>query len=221
MAIDYNDPLSLHSDTQGVTHWSSRPQVSEITLVERVRAASIGAQPQEFGSPYWMFSATFSDLRIKEATEIRALIAKNKGLAPFLFYDRFCPFPLHVMGVPPQLRASVVKAVTLSGLSKENRTVTVTGTAGDVISVGDPFAFILNGKRHYNRALETLKLTGSAQALEVEKRPRLTFSGASISLERIRPCAAFAIDMQRYRPPTGGKLKEARIQGVEWTGASN
>lgn len=221
MSIDYNDPSALFSDTSGASHWASRSLEPEITLVERIRAASIGAQPQEFGSPYWRFSANFSELRLDEVRKLTAFISKNKGLKPFLFYDRFRPYPETVMGLPSQMRRSAVKPLTLTALSKEERTVTVSGQIGDVITVGDPFAVLVDGKRYYNRALDTIKLTGSAQSFEVEQRPKVSQTGLSVNVERIRPCCAFALNMQRYNPPTGGKLKEASIQGVEWTGASS
>lgn len=217
---DYSDPNLLASDSPVSHHWSSRALRPSITLQRRVRRASIGAQPHEFGSSFWRFSMALDSLQTSEVRALEADISKNAGLKPFLIYDRFRPYPAQYSRIPRSTRASAVSPVSLRGVSRAGQFVLLEGEAAEIVSVGDPFAYVFEGKRYYNRACETVKLDRGCVRVAVEKRPSLEVTSVDVKVERVRPCAAFALDFQSYSPPTGGKLKDAVLSGVEWTGPS-
>lgn len=212
---------NLVSDTAGANHWPSIANDMRISPVKRVRPPLIGAQPHEYGSPFWKFHMQWSGLTNNRLRELEALISENDGLAPFLVYERTRPFPLWRMGIDKSVRAESVKPLLIRSISKADKTATISGEAGEVVSVGDPFAFELEGRRYYNRAKRQVSIDGIT-TLHLEMRPRISSADISVAMERVRPAAAFAIDVDGFFDSISspnGKLHGARLEGIEWTGA--
>ena len=176
-------------------------------------STEFGAQSHEFGSAHWMLEASFKpSFTEAERSAYETLIHDNNGRGLFGVFDRRRPKPLALIGT-----GAAVPALTVTGTSKVG-TITVTGTAGDVISRGDPIGFTHNNRRHYYKFKDTVALTGVADVLRVFISPRVDLAGISAAAERDRPECYFNVQINDVEGITDLRQTPITLVGREYFG---
>jgi len=204
MALVYDDiPL-----------WDTEPSEIEFKPSYSVAPPRVGKSQISTLSPFWKFSFQIPGQALATRIAIETLLNGTEGVKPLRFYDSRHPYPDAVKDeVDPD---AATLALTLSATSIADSTISVSGTATDVITEGDPLAFTFEGKRHYYKAAETIILTAGTNVLSVYMRPRYVLSGESITVERVRPTLAFDFDINAITQTTGvDKYTSYDISGIE------
>ena len=179
-----------------------------------VSAPAFGRAPHEHMSPFWMAELGLPDAFEDRRREIEAVLADIEGVAIVEAFDSRCPRPRALA------KGAAIPALTISAMDEAARSVTVTGTAGDIITKGDPLAVTAGGVRHYFKARADLTLTGNADTLPVFIRPRLTVSGVSLVVERDKPRCRFILDSTNVSNVTERKVTATTISLIEYWGAA-
>lgn len=177
--------------------WVWQPSnVNEFGPVRFVHDPVFGKQVHNYASPFWQFDFSLPPSDDDVRREIATFFAETEGVAVANVYDPRVPVPKHYhmfRDLDDAALIAMIPDVTVTAMSSVNRTLTIVGQNDDVITKDDPIAFTHNGIRHYYRSLETKTLTGVAQSLRVDLRPRITTAGLSIVADRVKPTHRFQI----------------------------
>lgn len=181
-----------------------------------MHAPTFGKVPHEFMSPHWVFEFDLPDKDLGERRDIEKALAESEGKIPFNVYDPRCPYPAHYLGkAGKNAPASIIPTLTVKAIDKATSTIIVSGQDRDLITHGDPIAFTYDDVRYYFKSKDDLRLTGSDQVLRVFLRPRVSLTGLSIDVDRIRPTCRFDVDINN----TGGKTERGMtnfsLRGIE------
>lgn len=176
-----------------------------------------GASAPEFGlqqhsafSPHWICELTLPAKELKEYREIEALLAETEGIGIVNAFDPRFPYPSkYKVG-------DAIPDIDVLAMSRANRTITVTGTPGDVIEKGDPIAFTHNGRRYYFKAMKRLLMTGGDLPLEVYLRPRETIASFRETIDRVRPAMRFSININDAYSESSQGLTVFKLIGREF-----
>lgn len=203
--------------------WIWRPNSVTFKRNYFAHTPEFGKQSHVFGSPYWSFELQLPPKKDDDRRAIDTFLANTEGRDVVNVYDPRVPYPKFYDRFKDEYDAiaieSMIKPLNVKALARATSTITVSGEAGDRITMDDPIAFTHLGIRHYYRAAEDLDLTGSDQVLKVTLRPRVTITGLDITTVRIRPTQRFLIDINN----TGGQtdansLTSFSLRGIEFFG---
>ena len=188
-----------------------------------VHDAVFGKPVHQYASPHWEFELTLPPTDMKTRRAIASFFGETEGVAIVNVYDPRVPVPaIYHKFRHDELLTKRIPNLTIKGVSKENRTVTVNGAIGDKISKDDPVAFTHEDVRHYYRSLRDLVLDGSDMELLVDLRPRKTLTDLSITLtaeNRIKPTCRFQININDHGGLTNSDgFTDYVLSGVEFHG---
>lgn len=185
----------------------------------RVHEPRYGKKPHGHGSPYWMFSMQLPIVDETTRREIDIFRATSGGVSVVEFYDVRCPYPVHYEDVDPALMEATVPDVTIIAMVKADSTLVVQGSAGDVITKGDPISFVYGNVRYYFKFTETVALNGTHQTIGVINRPRTTINPVSVVADRIMPRCRFVCDFNNMGGHTEAHgFTSFTLSGIEYFG---
>ena len=179
-----------------------------------------GKRPVVLLPPHWVFDLSLPPKDLTERREIEALIHGTDGVPTFRVYDARVPYPA-IWDVinDPLLGDAGIPAITVTAMSKTAATLTVTGTAGDVVTWGDPLAFTFNDRRYYFKARRSVTLTGGSDTLPVFVRPYADVPIVNVAADRIRPTQAFNVRIDDIDQGTDeDHLTRITLSGTEYWG---
>lgn len=181
-----------------------------------------GQIPHNFGSPYWVFDFRYNPMKLDQASEFESTLDESEGVHVFSIYDPARLYPKqHRAALLSGGNESVVQDITVKGMTRATRSWTVNAPLGEIITRGDPLAYVdtARGRRIYVRALETITGTGQDQTLKVNVRPRYTIAGLTEIAERVRPRCWFNVDLNDGGRRVGAALEHRYdLSGVEHFG---
>lgn len=196
------------------TYCSNRVVFGPVYSVSEPR---FGQQRNSILSPFWQCDLIMPPKKLDVYREIEAKFAETEGFGVVNVFDPRFPYPGHWKSIAKHNNAaSSIPDITISDTSIANSQITITGTNGDMVHVGDPLAFTHNDKRYYFKARQDLELDGTAQTLDVYLRPREDLTGLAIVLDRVRPTMRFAVDINGATGRTENTFTEFNLRGVEF-----
>lgn len=173
-----------------------------------------GKQMHQYADPHWMFELSLPPASETTRRAIENILMASEGVSIFNVYDPRVPIPAH------HSSEGAVPALNVKGVDRATSSITVNGSNGDVISIGDPIAFTHSNRRHYYKAAEELTLTGLDQTLDVNLRPRESIVSVDIVAERIRPTHRFVVNVNETGEVTTAQNDRTsfNLKGVEYWG---